>query len=201
MRLFEKCMALFTVLLIFFVVGCGGDDNDSENTERGSGGLPSADWDSLTQSEKNMKILTTAFEDIDVMVKRSCKVWVQDVVSEATGGYRLPLNDVTKSDRWIEDEHNRVFGWGAGFNSSTDIRLADPGAIVQIRWVEGYASDEFEKNLHTAIVVDVSENYIAFIESNFDGTTTADDAYVRTRIIPVGEFYKNVDSFTVYYVN
>ena len=199
MRLSVKGIALLVVLSIFFAVGCGGDD---ENTQEGSGGtLPSGDWDNLTQLEKNKKILARAIEDEGIMVRQSCKVWVQHVVLDVTNGYWLPQNDTANNDRWIRDPHDRVFGWGAGFNSSTDITLADPGAIIQIRWIEGYASDDFKYNLHTAIVVCVSEDHIVFIESNNDDTPAdASDAYANTRAITVSDFRKNVESFTVYYV-
>ncbi|MXV84794.1 hypothetical protein F4Z98_15660 [Candidatus Poribacteria bacterium] len=208
MRLFEKCMVLFAMPLIFFTVGCGGENNEETldspiapgNIDRGSGGLSSGDWDDLTQLEKNRKILARAIEDIGVMVRQTCKVWIQHVVLDVTNGYWLPQNDVANSDRWIEDRNNRVFGWGAGFNSSTDITLADPGAIVQIRWVEGYASPVFEENLHTAIILYVTKNHIVFIDSNFDDTPTGDDAYVRIRVTTVSDFHRYVESFTVYYV-
>lgn len=207
MRLFEKCMALLAVLLIFFVVGCGGDDD--EQSEQGSdfesfetGGPPRiGEWDNLTQLEKNRKILTRAIDDLEFNIKLSCKVWIQHVVRDATDGYMLPLNDEVNGDRWIKDEHNRVFGLGAGFNSSTDIRRADPGAIVQIQWKKGRFSNEHKYNRHTAIVLYVSDKHIIFIESNYDDTPAdVDDAYVRVRATTANEFYSDVESFTVYYV-
>lgn len=205
MRLFEKCMALLAVLLIFFVVGCGGDDDDDEQPEQGldfeTGGPAGEEWNNLTQLQKNKKILTRAIDDIELNVKQSCKVWIHHVVKDATDGYDLPLNDADNGDRWIEDEHNRVFGVGAGFDSSTDIRTASPGAIVQIQWKEGIGSDDPRYNRHTAIVLYVSDKHIIFIESNYDKTPAiVDDAYVRIRATTANEFYRDVESFTVYYV-
>ncbi|MCY3740693.1 MAG: hypothetical protein OXH00_06725 [Candidatus Poribacteria bacterium] len=65
MRLFEKCVALFVVLLIFFVVGCGDKNEESEQpldpsvdptiSETGGSAINPGEWDTLSQSQKTVK--------------------------------------------------------------------------------------------------------------------------------------------------
>lgn len=196
MRLFEKCVAIFAVLLIFFVVGCG------ESSERGGAAIGSEEWDTLSQHEKNQKILERAIVDLDVDVELSCKNWIHKVVTDASNGRVVIPQNNESGDGWKEDPTGRISGWGAAFHSSTYILTAFPGAIVQMQWEDGVGSSNPDYNRHTAIVLYVSGSHIIFIESNYDDTPKVEDGpeYVKIRSQSAVEFHKKVKSFTIYYI-
>ena len=199
MRSFEKCVAIFAVLLIFSVVGCGGDSDDSE---RGGAAIDSEEWDTLSQHEKNQKILERAIVDLNVDVRLSCKNWIRKVVTDASNGYvTMPRNN-ERGDGWQEDSTGRISGWGAAFYSSTHILTAFPGAIVQMQWKEEFGSSEPDYKRHTAIVLYVSGSHVIFIESNYDNTPRVEDGptFVKIRSESAEEFHKKVESFTIYYI-
>ena len=106
MRLFEKCVAIFAVLLIFSVVGCG-DDSEGGGAVIGSGG-----WDILTQRGKNQKILEAAIADLDVDVRESCKNWIHKVVRVASNGYVTVPQNNKNGDGWKQDPTGRISGSG-----------------------------------------------------------------------------------------
>lgn len=198
MRSFEKCVAIFAVLLIFSIVGCGGDSDDSE-TGGAPGIIGSGGWDILSQHGKNQKILEAAIADLNIDVKLSCKNWIHKVVRNASNGYvTIPENNES-GDGWQEDQAGRISGWGAAFDSSIHILTAFPGAIVQMQWKDNpRVPDGY--NMHTAIVLYVSGPYVVFIESNYDDTPKVEDGpeYVKIRAVSAEEFHKKVKSFTIY---
>ena len=196
MRSFEKCIAVFTMLLIFFVIGCG------EDSERGGAAIGSETWDTLSQHEKNQKILERAILDLDVDVRESCKEWIRTVIKDASNGQVVIRSNNESGDGWEEDPTGRVYGWGAAFNSSTYILTATPGAIVQMQWKKGFGSSDPDYKMHTAIVLYVSNPYVVFIESNYDNTPKVEDGptYVKIRSESAEEFHRKVKSFTIYYI-
>lgn len=195
---------LFASLLMCSIVGCGQDP------EVGSGAIASAplrsgEWDTLSQHDKNQKILETALVDLDVDVRLSCKNWIHKVVKDATNeSVVIPQNN-ENGDGWNEDTTGRLYGWGAAFKSSTSIMTATPGAIVQMQWKDGEGAP-YPHNRHTAIVLSVSDPHVVphvvFIESNYDTTPKVEDGptYVRIRCEPATEFHRKVESFTIYYI-
>ena len=196
MRSFEKCVAVFAVLLISCMVGC------SENSERGGAAIGSGGWDLLTQHGKNQKILERAVLDLNVDVELSCKNWIHRVVTDASNGeVVLPQNNES-GDGWNEDATGRVWGQGAAFQNSAYILTATPGAIVQMQWKDEVASSLPGYGMHTAIVLYVFSSYVIFIESNYDNTPRVEDGpeYVKIRGESAAEFHKRVESFTIYYI-
>lgn len=199
MRLFEKYTAVFAVLLIFFVVGCGGD---SEDSEVGGAAIGSGGWDLLTPHGKNQKILERAIVDLDADVRLSCKNWIHRVVTDASNGHVVLPKNNENGDGWNDDPTGRLSGSGAAFDTAAYIRTATPGAIVQIQWKDGFGSSLPGYGRHTAIVLSVFGSYIVFIESNFDDTPRVEDGptYVKIRVQSVEEFQNSVESFTIYYI-
>lgn len=194
----------FICLLIFCMVGCGGDTEDRVNTEIGGPPTEYVEWHTISQPERNQRIINRAIKDLNFDVDLSCKEWVREVVKDASNGHVIIPSNIGSGDRWTTDTEH-LYGWGAAYHSSTYIMSSHPGSIVQIQWKDNNNIKQ-GLNIHTAIVLDVSLTHVTFIESNYDGTPeVADDPknspeFVKIRRETPEDFHQRVKSFTIYYV-
>ena len=202
----RSILSTFILLLIFFVVGCGGDSGNEKTANGDVGGISTnKDWNELSQTERNQRIIDEALGDFRKNVGVSCKVWVQNVVRNASdGNVGIPLNNEDGSG-WRTDPNGTTFGDGkvALFRQNQNPILLNisPGAIIQIKWKEGFASDDPKYNIHTAIILHVLEDIGAiFIESNYDTPKNEADASVGIRFVSEKEFEKQVEAYSIYYV-
>lgn len=197
MRSFEKCVAIFAVVLIFAVVGCG--DGEDETYETGSSPLILS-WHALEQSERNQKILRRALDDYGDNVGESCKEWVRDVIEEATGRHVVIRSNNESGDSWEPDPEGHVIRYR--HNTKPALLNTTPGDIVQMQWRAGFGSSNPKSKMHTAIVLSVFLNGVLFIESNYDDTPEdVSDAVVGIRFVSEEEFQEQVQAFSVYSIH
>ena len=83
----RSLLLIFALLMMFFVVGCG-EDNDSETmateiigNDHG-GQSETKDWNELSHSQRNQRIIDEAIGDLDQIVGLSCKRWIQEIVKK-----------------------------------------------------------------------------------------------------------------------
>lgn len=132
---------------------------------------PTEAWHQLRASSKSLKVISAALS-YNGRKGGECKAWIQRVVSDATGSHVwLPGNSATVSSTWGADTNSHIAIVG------TDIRSAKIGDIVQmvVRYYEKQpdGTKKYTKNVgHTALVGQISNNRIKWIESNYDGKGT-----------------------------
>lgn len=142
--------------------------------------VQAAGWHSWSQSARNQHILDETYSYVNDYVGQSCKVWVQTIVSDASGGAAT-----------VPPNHPSLYMWYSGDDvagRSGPIEFAVPGEIVQMLLSDGVTP-------HTAIVLGISSGGITFVESNWQN-----DEVVRIRNVPFSTFYNQVSAYTIYQI-
>ena len=140
------------------------------------------DWHNLLQYQRNKIILDRAYEDDGLHVGKACREWVSGVLSDVSNSsVYLPQNDSnsTLEKQWFLRPRKIA------------INAAQFGEIVQmeVAFLKGVPGP------HTAIVADVEEDGITFIENNW---IPPFEETVNTRKIFFSKFAKQINEFTVY---
>ncbi|MFH1565061.1 MAG: hypothetical protein ABIC82_04405 [bacterium] len=148
-----------------------------------------AGWHEWSQRARNEAILNAAYKDINKTLYKtvngkkvgvSCKVWVQDVVKNASNGAAVVPATTDTFPYYYWKPSKDVL------SRSGRIESAVSGEIVQMYTTYG---------LHTAIVYDISKSGVTFIECNWGtpGNT------VKKRPVDFTTFYKQVPcgNFTI----
>jgi hypothetical protein len=137
-----------------------------------------AGWHDWSQMERNQAIVDETANWDDGDDGGQCKIWVQEIVYDASGSGLIPLNS------------NDACEWQYGayvIGRSGYIEYASPGEIIQM--------DLGDNSPHTAIVIANSSYGVIFRESNWNL-----DEEVGTRYVSYSTFYNQVECFTIYYV-
>ena len=140
-------------------------------------------WHGLTQTERNTRIVERAMEDLGDNTGMSCKVWVQNVVNDASDGAVYPpqnLNDYTWRSHPYVHRYPHPFP-NSGFRK---------GQIIQMRWHQ----ENGTTTPHTAIVVSKTSTGMTWIECNWSAPNV-----VSTRTVSFSTFLtKTRGLFNVY---
>ena len=151
-------------------------------------------WTKLSQSKKNLRIVSAALAQVGSLSKLSCKVWVQRIVKAASDDHvDVPLNDNSNLHRWKVDQDGHITVVGSS------IEKAKAGNIVQMITKSGWE--------HTAIIAEVNSTNktVMFVDSNFDNTPADEsDAKVQSRTVSFTDFYaslKKPSLLTIYQVS
>ena len=119
------------------------------------------------------------------------------------GNVIVPLNN-DDGNGWVPDPNGATYGNGKISLSRQDrnpILKGKPGSIIQIKWVENFASSNPKYNIHTAIIWHVFEDIGAvLIESNYDTPEDETDASVRIRFVSEKDIEKQVEAYSIYYI-
>jgi hypothetical protein len=162
-----------------------------------TGGASYANWKSITQNDRNSRIVTQGLHDIG-FVGGACKPWVYDVVrvaSNLAGGPTVYLPATTDNGNgwyWVSDPYGHTVSYG-----QYPLSLLVPGMIIQmrIRLISGGYGP------HTAIVIGnsaVNGGTLTFVESNYNGGYV-----VKTRSITYSAFTSSLEPtnhYTVYVI-
>jgi hypothetical protein len=147
----------------------------------------STSWHDLSQSERNQRILSDGHEDLNDDVGVSCKIWVRNIVREASGN--LVTIPSTKSNGYQWYSHPDVYA----VPQPSPVEWVTPGCIIQMKW----RNQNGTTYPHTAIVVSKNSSGMTWIDSNWNG-----DQVVRTHFVSYSQFYTAVQGYryTLYYI-
>ena len=161
------------VFLIVLLTGCGSDTPTiSEND--GQAQLAPA----TTEAQVNSLILTEAAKQVGTpnSISGSCKVWVQNVVSRATGK-SIPQNDSRALYHWLPKSTVKII-WQVKFACVGSFpTYLKPGQIMQIKC----RSDYMNGCEHTIILVSISSDSISYYEAN--APVGGPVRYTKTKLI------------------
>ena len=149
------------VFLVVLLTGCGSNiDNPtiSENDDQAQLAPPV-----YTETQINSLILAEAARQVGTpnAISGSCKVWVQNLVSKATGRW-IPQNDPWALYQWKPSGVTRVV-WQVKFACIGSFpNYLKPGQIMQIQWRPTYMNG----CEHTIILSSISPNSISYYEAN-----------------------------------
>ncbi len=151
-------------------------------------------WTKLSQSKKNLRIVSAALAEVGKLSKLSCKEWVRKVVRNASDSHiEIKPNDTNNLHAWLADDTGHISVVGSSIENSK------AGHLVQMILKSGWE--------HTAVIVEVnsSKKAVTFVDSNFDSTPADEsDAEVKQRTITFTAFYaslKKSSSLTIYQVS
>jgi hypothetical protein len=139
-------------------------------------------WHGLSQGQRNTAILNVAMDQIGDFTGMQCKVWVQDVVNEASLGEVYPpqnINDTT---------------WASSSNVKRmlkpfPIEWVIPGDIIQmqLKQVDGTTTP------HTAIVVRKNRLAMEWVDCNWHHKSAPETVFRHT--VKYTDFYKAVQNY------
>lgn len=142
------------------MAGCGSDiDTPTISENDGQAMLAPAS----TEAQINALILAEAARQVGTPNSTSgnCKVWVQNLVSKATGKW-IPQNDSCALYQWKPSSTVRIV-WQVKFacvgSFSNNLK---PGQIMQIQWRSNYMNG----CEHTIILQSISSSSISYYEAN-----------------------------------
>ncbi len=116
-----------------------------------------------TETQINSLILTEAAKQVGTpnSISGSCKVWVQNVVSKATGK-SIPQNDPCALYQWKSSSAVKII-WQVKFACVGKLpTYLKPGQIMQIQWRPTYMNG----CEHTIILQSISSDSISYYEAN-----------------------------------
>lgn len=163
-----KKFFIFLLIMSSFLVGCNKNDDissiDSNLTKITNSIVsdsakstmfksPESDWNSLTQTQKDDKIINRAYADLGGYGGQ-CKVWVKNVVYSASGTWvSVPATQPSPNDYLWYPIRNIV-------KRNLTIRNVDRGDMIQMKFLGSGGP-------HTAIIVSRNSTGIVWINSNF----------------------------------
>ena len=149
----KKVVILLFVGLVALFSCNKEDDAVSSDIQSHGTRLKSAesDWNSLTQTQKDDKIINRAYVDNGVYVGLECKPWVSKVVYDATAGYVILPSTLPNYYEWGSASHV--------VRRYLTIRNVDRGDIIQMKFLSTGGP-------HTAIVVSKNSTGMTWIQSN-----------------------------------
>jgi len=143
-------------------------------------------WKKMSPVMRTQAILNRARQDDRLKVGVECKVWVQNVVREASGG-------IVQIPRTLHGGEGHAWEDAPGISGACiPISRVRTGQIIQMRW-----TNRSGRSLpHTAIVLSATRTGVTVIDSNWDGSMT-----VRVHTWSIAEFEQAVGTkYTVYTV-
>ena len=145
-----------------------------------------AKWHDLSTKSKGMTIISAGLADVGKS-GGTCKVWVQNVVTRATGGVQVPKNTKEVTDSWEKDTSGHISNLG-----KKSIATSKPGDIVQmiVTLADGTQSS------HTAIVASNNGKEITWLESNWPIGSKVSSSRKQS----IANFKEKTVSYTVYRV-
>lgn len=145
--------------------------------------ITDAGWHDLTQAQRNQAIVNEANSYNNGDYGGQCKVWVQNVVSDASSGSVWPP---TNADNCSWNYSPYVVG------RSALLDWVAAGEIIQMQLSSSYGSGP-----HTLIVISNNGSQITVKESNW---CFGDCEEVGSRALTYQQFYNMVDCYSVYYI-
>ena len=138
-------------------------------------------WHGLSQNQRNALILSTAMSQAGRYTGQQCKVWVQNVVYQASGGTVYPPQNLNDWTWYSSNDVQPIASYG-------QISRVQPGQIIQMRWTnrrDGHVSP------HTAIVTSTTGAGMYWVDCNFVSTGTVGVHYVSYQDfqISVGPYF------------
>lgn len=209
----KNFLFLVLALVLIFTVSCSKNvtptASDSGTTLSVLSLAP--DWVSMTQTQRNSLIITTAkkYNNTIYTGQGQCKGWVQTVVLNASGGLvQLPANQTSPAGneyKWVTS--------GSGTpqyilypNSCVPIQYAQPGCIVQM-YFKTLSTTPPHVDPHTMIILAVNQaaGTMDIIDCNRSATNAVSIYYGMTFAYfyaHVSDINGNINSsyYTLYYV-
>jgi hypothetical protein len=151
-------LLVFLSVAIFF--GCSNQSQVSVSPNSNSAVAVTATvWNSYNQSEKDMTIFSVAMSYID-QANNNCKVFVQTVVTNASGGaVAIPGTNTKQLYSWITPLPSSIVN-----RNVTDIANVAPMDIIQMYY---YPGSTFGWTAHTAIVISKTSTQMTWVDANF----------------------------------
>lgn len=146
-------------------------------------GVATAGWHEWSQAARNQAIVNEANSYDDGDDGGQCKVWVQNVVYDASSGSVWPP---TNADNCSWNYSPYVVGRSALLGSVA------AGEIIQMQLSSSYGSGP-----HTLIVTGNNGSQITVKESNWCSGNCEE---VGSRTLTYQQFYNMVDCYSVYYI-
>jgi len=142
-------------------------------------------WHGLSQGERNIRIMVCAMGDLGDNVNLECKEWVRDVVRRASGGKVIIPSTKPNQYQWYSHPHVQSYSRGCPPPGVA------PGRVIQMVW---HNQSNSNVSPHTAIVTNVTNTGMTWVESNWSGDRT-----VRIRNVSYLEFQRCVgNEYTLY---
>lgn len=151
-------LLLSATLAVVVILGCSNQSPVSVSTNASTNvAVTAAQWNALTQSGKDLTILSVAMSYID-QANNNCKVFVQTVVTNASGGVVTIPGTADNRYSWKTLPSSIVN------RNITDIANVAPLDIIQMYY---YPSATFGWTAHTAIVISKTSTQMTWIDANF----------------------------------
>lgn len=153
----KKLLFFVLALVLIFTVSCSKNVTPTASDNSTTVSALAIGWHQLTQAQRNSAIITRAYQDNGVYTGLSCKVWMQNVVSSASGGATtLPTNRAYPYEcLWTTGQSYIYY-----MNQFPPVPIAN----AQVGWIV----QMYFKNLNTGVVVPHTMLIVAMYSTSMD---------------------------------